>query len=213
MYGHVVLKLEVAGNRKYVSLYYRGRKIRPRSRIRVGILEDGTVTIGTVKRVRRSLEHAPVFYSPKRPSDGYAVYFVAESDEDVRKAIKEAVERGSSILRVKTKLLRVSWEERRLSVELWRRRVRNKTNVYFRGYNVDILIPDSGIAVEVDGLYHYQERVQKKDVAKLELLKRAGLDVFRIDASEIRKDPGAVAEMLKTAHLRRLEERARVKSR
>ena len=51
MYGHVVLKLEVAGNRKYVSLYYRGRKIRPRSRIRVGILEDGTVTIGTVKRL------------------------------------------------------------------------------------------------------------------------------------------------------------------
>ncbi|GBC71242.1 hypothetical protein HRbin02_01022 [Candidatus Calditenuaceae archaeon HR02] len=94
-------------------------------------------------------------------------------------------------------------------MELWRRDIRHVTNVYFEGYNVDILIPDSMIVVEVDGLQHYQERIQEKDMRKIETLREAGYDVFRIQASDIRRDPESIAELIKAAHTRRLEAQAR----
>lgn len=209
MHGRITLKLEEIEGRKYVTVWYKGKNLRRGNRVRVELRSDLTVSRGTLRALRNLLEREPVSYVPKHLSDGYAVYLVAESDEEVEKAVVEALANGSSTLGVRFKLLKVSWEERKLSVELRKRGVYHVTNVYFQDYNIDLLIPESRIVVEVDGLYHYQDRIREKDASKLKLLREKGYDVFRIDASEIRKDAGSVAEMLRTAHLRRLEKRSR----
>ncbi|GBC71243.1 hypothetical protein HRbin02_01023 [Candidatus Calditenuaceae archaeon HR02] len=77
--------------------------------VRVQVRKDGGVKSSSVKSVRRLLEHAPVTYTTKHPSNGFAIYLVAEGDEGVERAIMEAIDKGSSRLRVRVKMLRVSW--------------------------------------------------------------------------------------------------------
>ncbi|BAJ50614.1 hypothetical protein CSUB_C0756 [Candidatus Caldarchaeum subterraneum] len=203
----VVLKVVERGGRKYATLWYRGRRIRRRTAVRVEVRSDGGVRFSSVRAVRRLLEHAPVRLVPRHVGKGYAVFFIVESDEAVRAAVEKAVAEGSAKLGVRVKMLGVSMEEHMLSRELWRRRIRHLRNVFCGGYNVDILIPEPRIIVEIDGLQHYQERVQAKDLEKLNLLKKKGYDVFRIQAADVRRDTASIAEMIRDACVRRMENR------
>lgn len=203
----VVLKVEERNGRMYVTLWYRGRKIRKKTAVRIDFRSDGAVKDSSIRAVRNLLEHAPVGYLSKRLGGGYVAYLVAENDEAVRAALEKAVAEGSARLGVRVKMLKASMEEWMLSRELWRRRIKHLRNVYFEGYNVDFLIPEYRIVVEIDGLQHYQERVQAKDLEKLNILKKKGYEVFRIQASDVRRDPASIAEMIRGACVRRMENR------
>ncbi|MEM2946159.1 MAG: DUF559 domain-containing protein [Candidatus Caldarchaeum sp.] len=201
----LLLKAAKKDGRKYVTLWFNGRRVGKKCAVRVRVENDGTVKASMVSAVKNLLVAMPVSYRLYRSYGRRKYLLVEEDDERVRKAIERAVATGSSTLKVKVRNIMFSVEELQLSRELQRLEIKHMRNVDFENYNVDILIPEYRVAVEVDGLHHYEERVQVKDLKKLEFLKEKGYHVIRVQASDVRKDPAYVAGMIRDCCLKLAE--------
>ena len=70
-------------------------------------------------------------------------------------------------------------------------------NVVVAGYEVDMLWPDRGLVVELDGFEHHRTRAAfERDRRRDEDLKLAGLEVVRLTARRLAGDPGGVRKSL-----------------
>ena len=85
-------------------------------------------------------------------------------------------------------------------VRLWLRlRGRGSDQLTFRRQHplgsiiLDFYCPSARLAVEVDGMTHWDEDAQARDLARDRWLERQGVTVMRIDASSIYRDVDAVA--------------------
>ena len=69
---------------------------------------------------------------------------------------------------------------------------------------VDFYCPSARLAVEVDGSSHWDEESHDRDEARDHWLRRQGVSVLRVSASEVFRDPGGVADsVLRLADERR----------
>ena len=85
-------------------------------------------------------------------------------------------------------------------VRLWvRLRGRKSDRLTFRrqhplgAFILDFYCPSVRLAVEVDGVTHWDEAAQARDLARDRWLESQGVTVMRIDASSIYRDVDAVA--------------------
>ena len=69
---------------------------------------------------------------------------------------------------------------------------------------VDFYCPSARLAVEVDGSSHWDEADRDRDEARDHWLRRQGVAVMRVPASDVFRDPGGVADgVLRLADERR----------
>lgn len=61
---------------------------------------------------------------------------------------------------------------------------------------VDFYCPSARLVVEVDGSTHWDERSQRRDLARDQWLERQGVIVLRVDAASIYRDANAVVEAI-----------------
>lgn len=87
--------------------------------------------------------------------------------------------------------------ERALMNELDRRHITYSREYAFRGWSIDIAIPDRKLAAEADGDYwHSLKNVQEKDARKDKDLAKAGWTVLHFSESEINKSPSKCVDKI-----------------
>ncbi|WP_293455612.1 DUF559 domain-containing protein [Phenylobacterium sp.] len=69
-----------------------------------------------------------------------------------------------------------------------------RRQVAFGSFILDFYCPSATLAVEIDGATHWDEAAQAKDAARDAWLKRRGVEVLRVAASEVYRDLGRVAD-------------------
>ena len=72
---------------------------------------------------------------------------------------------------------------------------------------LDFYCPAARLAVEIDGSTHWDEDQQEKDEARDGWLRRRGIDVLRIGASDVYRSLGDVADGVVRRALERIAER------
>ena len=61
---------------------------------------------------------------------------------------------------------------------------------------LDFYCPSARLAVEIDGRTHWDEEAQMRDRAREQWLAAQGVSVLRVDAADVYRDAGAVAEAI-----------------
>jgi very-short-patch-repair endonuclease len=61
---------------------------------------------------------------------------------------------------------------------------------------LDFYCPSARLAIEVDGMTHWDEQAQWRDRARDQWLERQGVTVMRIDASAVYRDADAAADAI-----------------
>lgn len=203
--AEVLIKLVRKRRRRYLEVSVRGvdelAGLNKLGTVRVRANPDGTVnyegTALALKNLLQSLE--------KRK--GNTVFKVECTLIKVLEAVSKAVSDGLAIFNVLVRRLRASLEEDLLAKKLRAKGLNPLRWVTIEGYNVDFLI-DNKLVIEVEGLVHYREQVEEKDLKKLKSLEDKGYVVYRVSARDVRRDPEGVAELVKQAYMRMREKGA-----
>jgi very-short-patch-repair endonuclease len=88
-------------------------------------------------------------------------------------------------------------------VLLWRELRKRAAGVRFRrqhaigAYVADFYCPEAKLVVEIDGISHDMGDRPERDEQRVSWLSAHGLAVWRIAASEVLKDPAAVADSIR----------------
>jgi very-short-patch-repair endonuclease len=88
--------------------------------------------------------------------------------------------------------------ERSFAKALKSRKINFLHNVYLEGYEVDFYIPESKVAIEIDGFHHLSLDKHHADLRKDQILTERGITLFRITNQQIRTDLSACLIQIET---------------
>ncbi len=94
---------------------------------------------------------------------------------------------------------------------LWKRLKAKQTGFVFNrqkpilNYIADFYCKQLNLVVEIDGASHFSSEAYKKDQERDRQMRAIGLQIIRVNDSEVRKDTDSVAEYIKEQCLQILE--------
>lgn len=116
------------------------------------------------------------------------------------------LQHGGGAMRATRRSMQTARQQRRAmsppEVKLWALLRRSPEGIRFRRqhpigpYVADFYCPAAKLVIEVDGLIHDCAVTAEKDIARNDYMRKLGLEVLRVPAADVLKDPAAVADAL-----------------